>query len=129
MENLLTTTSEDCAAGTCYEGACVGDPEMYSLDGKCGPKNGDKICAGKWGDCCGYDGMCGSGTDFCSEKKCQSGACEQALMTGSLSWQFGTTPDGTCGGSAGYICDVVFGSCCSKDNVCGSHVQDCGAGW
>ena len=106
----------------------MGELNLYSFDGKCGPKNGDKICAGKRGDCCSYDGVCRSGTNFGSATKCQSRACKQTPLTGELSWQFGTTPDGTCSGRKGYTCDVVFGSCCSKDNVCGSHVQGCSAG-
>lgn len=55
----------------------VDSPTAYSLDGTCGPANGDKICAGKWGDCCSYNGWCGNGTDYCAQSNCQNGACEQ----------------------------------------------------
>jgi hypothetical protein len=103
---------------------------MFSLDGKCGPSTGDKICSGKWGDCCNYDGVCGSGSDFCYADNCQSGACEPAPMPEPIvTWTFGTTPDGTCGGSEGYTCGVIYGNCCGKNNRCGGTLMECGTGW
>jgi hypothetical protein len=42
---------------------------------------------------------------------------------------FGTTPDGSCGGSEGYTCGVLYGNCCSKDNKCGGSLLECGVGW
>ncbi|KAF1839655.1 hypothetical protein BDW02DRAFT_475743, partial [Decorospora gaudefroyi] len=120
---------EDCAVDTCYEGLCTGPPSMYSLDGKCGPSTGNKICSGKWGDCCNHDGVCGSGPDFCSETACYSDACDQPPMPEpTQSWTWGTTPDGSCGGSEGYTCGVLRGYCCGKDNKCGGTPLECGTG-
>jgi len=52
-----TPISEDCAPGTCYEGACAGD-SVYSTDGTCGTRGDSlRMCAGKWGDCCNLDGF------------------------------------------------------------------------
>ncbi|EAQ83669.1 hypothetical protein CHGG_10073 [Chaetomium globosum CBS 148.51] len=68
-------TEEDCANGTCYEGACFGDVE-YSTDGTCGWQHGSRKCAGKWGDCCHHNGTCGTGTAFCAKGNCQSGNCD-----------------------------------------------------
>jgi hypothetical protein len=47
----------------------------------------------------------------------------------SLDDIFGTTPDGSCGGSNAYTCGVVYGNCCSKENQCGSTLSQCGKGW
>ncbi|KAL6858211.1 hypothetical protein ACO1O0_005667 [Amphichorda felina] len=66
--------SEDCTDGTCYEGACPGH-KTYTTDGTCGYQNANRLCAGIWGDCCSFDGECGSGPDYCSQGKCQSGNC------------------------------------------------------
>ncbi|KAI1398617.1 hypothetical protein F4819DRAFT_498603 [Hypoxylon fuscum] len=62
-------TEEDCAPGTCYEGTCPGH-RVYTTDGKCGRDQGNRLCAGKWGDCCNMDGDCGTGEDFCDEGRC-----------------------------------------------------------
>ncbi|KAH6692832.1 hypothetical protein BKA61DRAFT_637637 [Leptodontidium sp. MPI-SDFR-AT-0119] len=67
-------STQDCAAGTCYEGACAGDT-VWSTDGTCGEQFGDRSCAGIWGDCCNFDGKCGTGASFCGADKCQSGNC------------------------------------------------------
>ncbi|OIW32726.1 hypothetical protein CONLIGDRAFT_276828 [Coniochaeta ligniaria NRRL 30616] len=68
-------TDEDCADGTCYEGDCLGDIQ-YGTDGTCGYQHGDRICAGKWGNCCSMDGECGTGPAFCGTTTCQSGDCD-----------------------------------------------------
>ncbi|KAB5583029.1 hypothetical protein GE09DRAFT_288076 [Coniochaeta sp. 2T2.1] len=65
-------TEEDCADGTCYEGDCLGDVQ-YSTDGTCRFQHGDRLCAGKQGNCCSMDGKCGTGPDFCGKRICQSG--------------------------------------------------------
>ena len=125
-------TSADCQPGTCHSGACIGFPSEYSMDGKCGPKYGGLKCGGKWGDCCNFNGQCGTGTGFCNPTACQSGNCTQPpppSTPGNLPWQTGTTPDGTCGGPYGYTCDVVFGTCCSAKGICGSLMAHCGTGW
>ncbi|OAX79580.1 hypothetical protein ACJ72_06098 [Emergomyces africanus] len=48
-----------------------------SVDGLCGPDNGNTIC-GDWpgGSCCSAYGFCGSTSSHCGPG-CQSGACEQ----------------------------------------------------
>ncbi|USP81873.1 hypothetical protein yc1106_09147 [Curvularia clavata] len=120
---------EDCAPDTCYEGLCAGPTSFYSLDGKCGPSTGDKECTGKWGDCCNYDGLCGTGPDFCSVENCHNGAyVPPPRQEPVATWTFGTTPDGTCGGPNGYTCGVIHGNCCSKDNKCGGTIVECGTG-
>jgi hypothetical protein len=125
----LTINSEDCAPGTWFEGACAMEPSGLSLDGTCGPNAGNTRCAGKWGSCCSYNGVCGSGDDFCSKDNCYSGACVQPDMPESTGPVFGTSPDGSCGGTDEYTCGVIVGSCCNKDNKCGSYPTDCGTGW
>ncbi|KAK1959916.1 hypothetical protein LY78DRAFT_619323, partial [Colletotrichum sublineola] len=112
-------TEADCAPGTCWEGACHGD-SVYSTDGTCGfdhARHGYRFCAGKWGDCCNFDGVCGTGEDFCGIKNCQSGNCTRPVATPAPfpDWLSGNTPDGTCGGAMGYTCNVAFGYCCNKD--------------
>ncbi|KAF1842320.1 carbohydrate-binding module family 18 protein [Cucurbitaria berberidis CBS 394.84] len=123
-------STQDCADGTCFEGACLGD-KVYSTDGTCGSQHGSRRCAGKWGDCCNFDGKCGTGDAFCGTKSCQSGNCTVAAtpsQPASLPWQTGTTPDGSCGGTNKYTCNVLYGNCCNKNGQCGSLPVDCGAG-
>ncbi|KAA8622148.1 hypothetical protein SMACR_09577 [Sordaria macrospora] len=67
-------SEEDCAPGTCYEGACAGD-SVYTTDGNCGKQHGYKQCAGVWGDCCNAAGRCGTGPSFCGYGQCQLGNC------------------------------------------------------
>ncbi|KAF3068400.1 hypothetical protein GL218_08338 [Daldinia childiae] len=129
-------TEEDCAPGTCYEGVCFGD-KVYSTDGKCGYKHGNKLCAGKQGDCCSLDGECGTGPSFCGGGVCQSGNCTRlpdshllghSLFMSGIPWLTGNTTDGACGGENKYTCNVVYGNCCNKDGQCGSLPSDCGEG-
>lgn len=120
---------EDCAPGTCWEGACTGFPSQYSMDGKCGPLANGLLCGGKWGDCCSRQGQCGAGDDFCSFDKCYSGNCIIPQPEWKAPWQVGDTPDGTCGDPNGYTCDVTFGNCCGFNGKCGSRVEHCGLGW
>jgi hypothetical protein len=141
MELTITSHREDCAIGVCYEGACLSAvSDSYSLDGKCGPKNSNAICGGKWGDCCSNEGLCGTGPGFCGTGNCWSGNCTHAMSFVSLGdlgrphelpWQTGSTPDGSCGANNDHhTCDVVFGACCSADGVCGSETdKHCGEGW
>lgn len=124
-------STQDCAAGTCYEGACLGD-KVYSTDGTCGYKHGNRLCAGKWGDCCNFDGKCGTSEAFCGTKSCQSGNCTipapPTSSNATLPWQTGNTPDGSCGGANKYTCNVLYGNCCNKNGQCGSLPVDCGSG-
>lgn len=104
---------------------------MYSTDGTCGLNHGLRLCAGKWGDCCNLDGVCGTGDDFCATSVCVFGNCARrdTKPPPPPEWMRGNTPDGTCGGENGYICNVVYGWCCNKDGMCGVRESDCGAGW
>ncbi|QPC78128.1 hypothetical protein HYE68_008880 [Fusarium pseudograminearum] len=55
-------------------------------------------------------------------------AAQSATVTLSP-WQTGeVTPDGTCGGSTGFVCSPVWGACCSKDGKCGRSSKFCGDG-
>lgn len=120
---------EDCAAGTCYEGACAGD-SVYTTTGQCGRQHGYRLCAGVWGDCCNADGKCGTGESFCAFGVCQLGNCTIPPTIPSLpSWLNGNTTDGTCGGTNFFTCNVVYGNCCNKNGMCGTLPSDCGAGW
>jgi hypothetical protein len=123
---ILTTPSEDCAPGTCYEGACLGD-KRYSTDGTCGPRGDDwRMCAGKWGDCCSLDGVCGTGDEFCSMCTCSSGNCSRPTIEPPIPlWALGNTTDGTCGGEGNITCSSSYGVCCT-DGVCG---HECGERW
>lgn len=40
------------------------------VDGKCGTQHDNLKCGGPWGDCCSFDGVCGTGPDFCGKGKC-----------------------------------------------------------
>ena len=62
-------SSEDCAAGICYEGDCPGH-KIYTADVKCGKDHGMRVYAGKWGDFCSRDGVCGTGPGYCDEQNC-----------------------------------------------------------
>ncbi|PMD31861.1 carbohydrate-binding module family 18 [Hyaloscypha variabilis F] len=118
---------EDCAPGTCYEGACPGD-KLYSTDGTCGIRDDSlRMCAGKWGGCCNMDGVCGTGPEFCSMCMCSMGNCTRPnIVPAQPLYMLGNTTDGTCGGKNNITCNVVYGNCCNKDGICG---QDCGEGW
>ncbi|KAL1910215.1 hypothetical protein Sste5344_003829 [Sporothrix stenoceras] len=125
-------TEEDCSRGICYEGACAGD-KVYSTDGTCGVKDGRiRQCAGKHGNCCNNDGKCGTGEAFCGLENCQGGDCvkpeQKDYKPGAGTWLGGNTTDGTCGGTNKFTCNVVYGNCCNKDNICGSNPSDCEAG-
>ncbi|KAN0116990.1 carbohydrate-binding module family 18 [Hyaloscypha variabilis] len=121
-------STDDCAAGTCYEGACAGD-SVYTTTGDCGRQHGYRQCAGVWGDCCNADGKCGTGESFCGFGVCQLGNCTiPAAVPSPPSWLNGNTTDGTCGGTNSFTCNVVYGNCCNKNGMCGSLPSDCGAG-
>ena len=129
------SSADDCAAGTCYEGACAGD-RVYSTDGTCGIAHGNRLCIGKWGDCCNLNGTCGTGEAFCGTSVCQMGNCTLPAtgpgmpgLPGMPSWDDGNSTDGTCGGTNKFTCNIVYGRCCNKDNKCGSLPSDCGVGW
>ncbi|CZR69561.1 uncharacterized protein PAC_19461 [Phialocephala subalpina] len=118
-------TTDDCAPGNCYEGACVGD-NIFSTDGTCGYQHGYRQCIGKWGSCCNMDGTCGNGTAFCGIGSCQMGNCTQPAITTPPTT--GNTTDGTCGGPKSLTCNLLYGTCCNKYGQCGSLDTDCGVG-
>ena len=66
---------------------------------------------------------------MCDESKQMLTLCRMPGSGTSLVDTFGTTPDGSCGGSQGYTCGVLYGNCCGKDNKCGSTMSECGVGW
>ncbi|KFZ05152.1 hypothetical protein V501_08598 [Pseudogymnoascus sp. VKM F-4519 (FW-2642)] len=104
------SSPEDCAPGTCYEGACAGD-SAYITTGQCGKQNGNRRCAGvwgEWGDCCNVDGKCGTGALFCAFDVCQLGNCTAPpTIPGPPSWLNGNTPNGTCGATNPFTCNVA----------------------
>ncbi|EPE32552.1 Plant lectins/antimicrobial peptide [Glarea lozoyensis ATCC 20868] len=107
----------DCQAGTCFEGSCVGFPSTYSLDGNCGTTHGNLLCGGTWGDCCNKAGKCGKGSGFCDKSSCQSGLCEQPVVTlppMTVPWATGNTTDGKCGGTKKYTCNVLYETAATK---------------
>lgn len=127
-------STTDCSPGICYGGFCPGD-SVYTTNGKCGSQNSFKLCAGPWGTCCSNNGTCGTGTAFCGDGKCQSGNCTTPAAApfgpGVAKNDTTTSPDGSCGGTNGYICGVTFGWCCNSDNTCGVLASDCNKsqGW
>ncbi|KAF6826083.1 hypothetical protein CMUS01_09576 [Colletotrichum musicola] len=122
-------TDADCAPGTCHAGACEG-ADRWSLDGNCGWRHGGVGCAGKWGDCCSLEGKCGTGEDFCGIGKCDTGNCTQPELPPAADPPAPSNDslDGTCGGSNGWQCDVIWGYCCGADGKCGMGTEFCGAG-
>lgn len=114
-------STEDCAPGTCYEGACLGDI-VYSTDGTCGQAYGSRSCTGKWGNCCSIDGQCGTGEAYCGLFTCQEGDCDIWKHDNQTdNW----TPDGYCGGNDGHRCSPEWGRCCNVNGVCGERPADC----
>ncbi|KFA56368.1 hypothetical protein S40293_09444 [Stachybotrys chartarum IBT 40293] len=111
--------------GAFVPGEAIADQDAnitISQDGSCGPEAEVlSTCVGsEFGDCCGPDGMCGSGEEFCGIGNCQEGAC---LGDGPYSI------DGRCGRHANYVpCPQRFGTCCSQAGRCGTGPSFCGAG-
>ncbi|KAH9203226.1 hypothetical protein DL95DRAFT_439548 [Leptodontidium sp. 2 PMI_412] len=118
-------STDDCAPGNCYEGACPGD-KVFSTDGTCGYQHGNRQCMGKWGTCCNMSGVCGNGTAFCGNDVCQMGNCTRPVVVSPAT---GNTTDGSCGGAKSFTCNLLYGMCCNKYGQCGSSSTDCGAGW
>ncbi|KAK2039765.1 hypothetical protein LZ31DRAFT_558462 [Colletotrichum somersetense] len=123
-------SSEDCTAPTC-------DPRFSTQCSAGSPSSVGKlkVITSSSPPCCTAQGVCGDGPQFCGTDVCVSGNCtinivEIPRMPGATAvpWQRGNTPDGTCGGSGGYTCDVLFGNCCSANGVCGSDEKACGQG-
>lgn len=116
-----------------------------SYDGSCGSWSG-LICPA--GSCCGPNGWCGNGTDFCGTG-CQSGFGDcgasdaapagysapatnnnnAAAPSSAPSTSLKVSPNGLCGQDVGYTCQGSnFGDSCSKWNYCGSNSSYTGDG-
>ncbi|OHF02988.1 hypothetical protein CORC01_01746 [Colletotrichum orchidophilum] len=127
-----SSSSEDCTTPICdlrFSTQCITD-SAGSISST------EAVTSSSSSSCCNTKGLCGDGLDFCGTDVCASGNCtinivEIPKMPGVtvVPWQKGNTPDGTCGGSGGYTCDVLFGNCCGAHGVCGSDEGACGQGW
>lgn len=140
---LKFSNSDDCLPGTCFSGSCMGFPSEYSMDGKCGVQGNNKLCGGKWGECCNLQGQCGTGDSFCAQNKCQGGNC--VITSFPNPWPTPTptaspvtspsiptptpgsiSPDGSCGGANKFTCKgSTFGDCCSSSGFCGATTGHC----
>ncbi|KAF2123712.1 carbohydrate-binding module family 18 protein [Dothidotthia symphoricarpi CBS 119687] len=102
-----------------------------TTDGLCGPTNDYKVCNVAWGFCCASSGKCGDEVQFCGTG-CQTGYgnCSTPAITLPPTPKPGDiSPDGTCGGTNGFICKgSTFGDCCSSSGFCGSTDAHCKAG-
>lgn len=93
---------------------------LVSHDGTCG--NGTSCYGSQFGGCCDASGCCGSTKTHCGYG-CQLGLGYCEYTVGEVS------PDGTCGGSNGYICEGSrWGPCCSQWHFCGSGPEYCEPG-
>jgi len=109
-------------------------PPDYTYGDSCGHQNGGLVCAptNQYGPCCSQYGYCGSTKDYCApENNCQSG-CSSDIPSESSS----TSPTPTSGYSDNEFCGTknnglkcnpngAYGSCCSKDGMCGLGDQYC----
>jgi hypothetical protein len=138
-----TLRRADCQAGTCFSGGCEGFSSEYSTDGKCGVLHNNIRCGGKWGNCCGIPGICGTGEAFCGVGKCQNGNCTIVIpappdrpaattttpILAPTSTPGGISPDGSCGGSNKYRCiGSTFGNCCNASGCFGTTTGHCTTG-
>ena len=85
------------------------DLNQAPVEKNCGPGIG--FCNGL--RCCGPDGICGSGPDYCSAANCQVG------------YGFCQSTQNSCGPN-GNICQNR--TCCSQYGYCGNDSQYCGYG-
>ncbi|KAG4090649.1 hypothetical protein H8356DRAFT_1052772 [Neocallimastix lanati (nom. inval.)] len=100
---------------------------LISKNGKCGPKNGNKICPNN--KCCSQYGYCGTSKAYCG-KGCQSEFGKLASTLTSTSSAVETNPistDGTCGPKHGNkVCPG--NECCGSDGKCAFNNKACGIG-
>jgi len=90
-------------------------PTNISTDGKCGPKNGNKICPNN--ECCSQYGYCGSTFEYC-DSGCQTGFGKCNNVENEIS------TDGRCGPNYGNkTCPDDL--CCSKHGYCGNTPEYC----
>lgn len=112
-----TATSSSSAASTPTAGLKV------SENGDCAFSSGQTCAGSTFGSCCSMYGFCGSTDTYClTTEGCQSGfgQCTTPSPVSSSSPPSPTStvkvsPDGTCGGTDGYVCPGSgLGDCCSR---------------
>ncbi|KAF2747458.1 carbohydrate-binding module family 18 [Sporormia fimetaria CBS 119925] len=116
------------------------DGVNYSVDGTCGPANGNTVCNPRStvykGSCCSAYGWCGDSAAHCGTG-CLSGACtggatnpppaggnQNPPPAGGVA----PRPDGRCGkdfGGATCAANGPFGGCCSEYGYCGNTDGHC----
>ena len=113
------STTGHCQAGCQTSFGTCTNPSL-SPDGTCGGTNKYQCKGSGFGDCCSSSGYCGSTTSHCTA------GCQAAFGTCTST---NVSPDGTCGGTKGYVCKgSEFGDCCSSAGYCGSTSAHCTAG-
>ena len=110
---------------------CLATPSLLqkrltvSPDGSCGGTKGYTCQGSTYGNSCNRNNRCGSSSDYSYSqvsKGCQP-AYGYCVPRGSVS------PDGSCGGSDGFICiGSNFGNSCGRYNLCGRDAGYSGAG-
>ncbi|GKU10105.1 hypothetical protein FLAG1_08927 [Fusarium langsethiae] len=131
------TIGEECDGFVPGETYCVAFnvPRNVTEDGICGQKiNFTKTCVGSdFGDCCGLDGKCGSGEEFCGDN-CQDGNCFGGTTTTSsipakpsaTKAPLSVSTNGDCAYNSGFTCKgSEFGDCCSAAGYCGDDEYHC----
>jgi hypothetical protein len=110
---------------------------QYSLDGKCGPANGNLLCDSKstayTGSCCSQYGWCGATPAHCGDgclSGCNNGAQPSSAQPVASAAPNAPAPrsDGRCGKDfGGATCDAngAYGGCCSSYGYCGSTDGHC----
>ncbi|KAF3006434.1 hypothetical protein E8E13_001912 [Curvularia kusanoi] len=149
VTTVVTDIISSCAATTDSSSSAVASSTSSSVastptatlpisgDGQCGSSSGQTCMDSVFGSCCSLYGFCGSTDIYClTTEGCQSGygKCNIPSPVSSSSPPSPTStvkvsPDGTCGGSNGYVCPGSgLGDCCSPYGYCGSIDSYCGAG-
>ncbi|KAH6994561.1 hypothetical protein EDB82DRAFT_575983 [Fusarium venenatum] len=110
-------------------------PRNIADDGICGQQiNFSKTCVGSdFGDCCGLDGKCGSGDEYCGDS-CQDGNCfggttatsSNAAKRSVTKKPLFISENGHCAYSSGFTCKgSKLGDCCSAAGYCGDDKYHC----
>ncbi|EXK77175.1 hypothetical protein FOQG_18110 [Fusarium oxysporum f. sp. raphani 54005] len=113
-------------SGASTSSAAPSTPSI-TKDGTCGAKRGGLKCTGSmYGDCCSYNGFCGSTSGYC-DGGCQSdfGKCNTWKADSALI----VSDNGLCGDKYHQTCKGSrYGDCCSKYGSCGKTDAYCGSG-
>ncbi|KAJ4260593.1 hypothetical protein NW762_007336 [Fusarium torreyae] len=129
-KSTTSGTSDLSDKGSTYKTTTYSSPSSspsITKDGTCGPKNGGLKCTGsKYGDCCSYNGFCGSTSGHCD------GGCQSDFGTCNT-WKTGSplivSDNGLCGDKYHQTCKGSrYGNCCSKYGNCGKTSDYCGSG-